>query len=433
MKRLRMNSAASLGVAIAFLSAASAGARPVAITGAKVWTLEGPAIENGTVVIDSGRITAVGAGLAPPAGSLVVDGKGLQLAPGFVSGPTHLGLEEISQVASTVDYNESADPVSPQARVIDAYNSESAVIPVTRMNGITSAVIVPGTQDVVSGQAAVVSLLGLQLSALTLRAPAALCVTLGEPPKGFWGPKNRSPQTRMGNAAVLRAAFTKARDYVAKWDAYDKKSSSAGSGKGKEATPPDRDLGLDAIALALQGKIPVLITAQRADDIETALRIAAEFKLRWILNGGAEAWKLASRLKEAGVPITLQESEEPDKMETLGARYDNAAILYKAGVQVSFNLAESPHTLRNLPYEAGVAVSYGLPYEEALKALSLNTARMFGVSDQVGSIAVGKQADLVLWDGDPLEPLSRVKQLWIRGEDVPLRSVQTLLRERYEH
>lgn len=408
-----------------------------AYVGARVHTMAGPPIDDGTVIVENGTIKEVGAGLKPPARATVVDAKGLQIFPGFIEPHTSLGLSEIDLVQVMRDEDEGTDPVAPQLRAMDAYYTESELIPVARLHGLTAAFAAPGEGDVFAGVGAVVHLDGGTPDQVLVRDGAALVVNLGETPKERFGARNQSPATRMGTAAVVRDAFTKARDYRAKWADYEAKRKERGakgtaSGKGKDEgppSPPDRDLKMEALQPALSGTMPVFVRAHRVDDILTAVRLAEEFKLKLVISHGTEAYKVADLLAARKIPVVVGPiTVQPERIETLGAIYDNAARLSRAGVTIAIQTGESLNA-RMLPYEASLAVAYGLPWEQAIRALTVNPAEIFGVADRIGSLRPGLDADLIATDGDPLQPLARLRHLMIKGRPVPLTSRQTALYE----
>ena len=413
-----------------------------AYVGARVFTMTGAPIDNGTVIVENGRIREIGAGLKPPARATVIDARGQWIFPGLIESCTHLGLSEIDLVQVMRDDEEGTDPVAPQLRALDGYYTESELIPVARLHGITGAFTAPGEGDVFAGEGAMVHLDGATLDQALVKDGAALVVNFGEPPKARYGERRQSPATRMGVAAVVRDAFTKARNYQAKWDEYDAKkkaydakgSSNPAPGDDKAAgppSPPDRDLKMEALLPALQGKVPVLARAHRVDDILTAVRLADEFKLRLIISHGTEAYKVADLLAEKKIPVVVGPvTVQPERVETLGAIYDNAARLNRAGVKIAIQSGDTLN-VRMLPYEAGLAVAYGLPWEQAIRAVTINPAEIFGVADRVGSLKPGLDADLIATDGDPLQPLARLRHLMIKGRPVPLTSRQTALYEKW--
>jgi len=413
-----------------------------AFTGARVFTMAGAPVDNGTVIVENGRIREVGAGLKPPARATVIDAKGQWIFPGLIESYTHLGLAEIDLVQVMRDDEEGTDPVAPQLRALDAYYTESELIPVARLHGITGAFTAPGEGDVFAGEGAVVHLDGATPDQALVKDGAALIVNFGEPPKARYGERRQSPATRMGVAAVVRDAFTKARNYQAKWDEFDAKkkayeakgTSKPAAGDDKAAgppSPPDRDLKMEALLPALQGRMPILARAHRVDDILTAVRLADEFKLRLIISHGTEAYKVADLLAAKHIPVVVGPiTVQPERVETLGALYDNAARLNRAGVVIAIQSGETLNA-RMLPYEAGLAVAYGLPWEQAIRAITINPAEIYGVADRVGSLKPGLDADLIATDGDPLQPLARLRHLMIKGRPVPLTSRQTALYEKW--
>ncbi len=405
-----------------------------AFTGARLFTMAGAPFDDGTVIVENGRIREVGAGLKPPGRATVIDARGQWIFPGFIESYTHLGLAEIDLVQVMRDEEEGTDPVVPQLRALDAYYTESELIPVTRLHGITDAFAAPGEGDVFSGSGAMVHLDGTTPEQVLLKEGVALVLNFGEPPKERYGARKQSPATRMGVAAVVRDAFTKARNYQAKWDDYERKKrepAKAGDEAAGPPAPPERDLRMDALLPALQGTVPVFARAHRVDDILTAVRLADEFKLRLIISHGTEAYKVADLLAARKIPVVVGPiTVQPERIETLGAVYDNAARLHRAGVVIAIQSGETLNA-RMLPYEAGLAVAYGLPWEEAIRALTINPAEIFGVSDRIGSLRPGLDADLIATAGDPLQPLARLRHLMIKGRPVPLGSRQTALYERW--
>jgi len=411
-----------------------------AITGGRVYTMTGPPIDDATIVVEGGLIREVRKGLEPPVGATVIDAGGAWVFPGFIEPGTHLGLSEIDLEDITRDEDEATDPVLPQMQVMDAYYTESDLIPVARLHGLTAAFAAPGEGNVFGGRGAVVRLDGDSPEAVLVKDRAALVINLGEPPKARYGPKHQSPDTRMGIAALVREAFVKASDYRAKWadyertrQEYEKKAGAKPSG-GKAAerpAPPDRDLKLEALLPALEGTMPVVVRAHRVDDILTALRLADEFKLKLIVNRGTEAYKVADLLAARNIPVIVGPiSTQPDRIETLGAIYDNAARLHRAGVKIAIQSGDTLNA-RMLPYEASLAVAYGLPWDEAIRAITVNAAEILGVADRIGSIQPGREADLIVAAGDPLQPLTPLRHMMIKGRPIPLTSRQTALYEKW--
>jgi imidazolonepropionase-like amidohydrolase len=414
-------------------------APPVALIGGKVFPVSGAPIEAGTVLIRDGRIEAVGKGIPVPPDAQKVDAAGQWVLPGLIDSRTHLGVWEVDLDPVSRDEDERTDPVTPQARVIDAFYDQSENIRVTRQTGVAAALVTPGEDNLINGQSALVDLSGEDLDQVLVKFPVAMHFSLGEPPKTRYGARTQLPSTRMGSAALIRSTLIQAREYLAKWDVYKEKlleCAAPGRSKArKEAKcPPElpaRDLRWDALSPVLKGEIPAIFRAQRMDDILTALRLAEEFQLRLVVSHAAEAYKVADLLDAKKIPVILGPvTTQPDRIETLGAIYENAARLEEAGVKIAIQ-TDRTNDARTLPWEAGLAVAYGLPWEAALRAVTLTPAEILGVADRLGSLERGKVANVLVTAGDPFQPLTPVKHLFIRGREVALRSRQDDLADRY--
>jgi len=404
-----------LAAAPALAQAPEPSPRPLVLQNVRILPVSGPPIERGTIVVSGGRLAAVGAEAAVPAGAEIVDGTGLTASPGFIDLGTGIGLVEIAQVPAANDGEESSDPITPQVRAADAYFLDSELIPVVRAAGTTVILSTPGTSNVISGQSALMRTAGESLEEAGLIERAALHVNLGEAPKRVWSGRSRAPMTRMGIAMLLRQTFQQAREYAAK----------------RKADPRSPvDLRLDPVAEALAGQLPVVVHAERREDIVFALDMAREYGLRLILSGGSDAPLVAARLARERVPVIIAIDQQPDGMETERASYDAAARLHAAGVTVAFQSNEVTLS-RNLVPNVGLAVGYGLPAAEALKALTLVPAQIFGIADKVGSLEVGKEATFILTRGDPLQTRSRIVATFVRGRRYAPRSYQTRLCETY--
>lgn len=396
----------------------SAADETIAIINAKIYTMTGAPIENGVLILKGGKIEEIGTGIQPPAGARVIDASGKTVLPGFIDANCHVGLEEVNQVKATVDDSEATDPVTPQLSVMDAFYPDSRTIGVTRSNGITAGIVAPADENVFTGMSAVVEFSGNRLDQIVLKSPSALHVTLGEAPKATYGQRNKIPSTRMGTASILRETFQKAKEYDQKWK--DESKPKSDEKKGKESKEPERNLKSEAVLQVLQGKIPLVVSAHRVDDILTAIRIADEFGIsNLVINHSTEAYKISSILAQKKIPVLVGPvTTQPDRMETLGARYENAAMLQKAGVLIAIQTNDA-HNVRNLPYEAGIAVANGLPYEEALKAITVNPSRIFKVDQEIGTLEKGKRANLIIANGDPLEPKTAIEKVFIGGIEMP--------------
>jgi len=410
-------------------------ARPIAITGGKLLTITHGTIDNGVLVIENGKIAAVGAAssVKVPANAQVVDAKGMTVYPGLIDSETHLGLTEISAEKNTNDLVETSDEIMPHMHVADAFHAESALIPVARYNGITNAIVAPDSKDTLPGQNSFIQLYGADASAMLLIRDIAL-------PLNFTGKQRRNesfatssyPSTRMGMAAQLRQAFTDAQGYAAKWEEYNKKKAAAKPGD-NPPSPPSRDLKLEALLPYLAGKKPVVVKAEEPNDVETAFALAQEFNLRVILNGLTHSQAIFDKIASWKVPVIVGSIyDEPKEWQRYDAVYRVPAELSKLGIKIAFASFEA-HQVRNLPYAAGFAVAFGLPYDEAMKALTLYPAQIWGVDDQLGSLDVGKSANVVVASGDPLDVKTVVQRVFIQGRDVPMTNRQTELRDHYSN
>jgi imidazolonepropionase-like amidohydrolase len=409
-----MTNRALIAAAAALLAAAPAGAQTIAITGGTVHPVSGPAIPNGTVVIQNGRITAVGANVAIPAGAVRIDATGKVVTPGLFESATNLALVEVEAVGSDYRFQDE-DHIAAAFNVADGINPRSMVIPVTRIAGVTTVISRPAG-GLISGQGIAFDLIGDRLDEMSIRSPIAMFGSVSENEHDAGG------GARGGMFMRLREALDDARVWARNPQAFE---------RGETRNFSISRLDLAALQPVLRGELPLVLEAHRASDIQTAIRIAGEYDIRLIISGGTEGWMVADDLARARVPVLVKVLRNlPESFESLGARYDNAALLRRAGVQVAITTGET-YKAFNIRQEAGNAVAYGLPYEEALRAITLYPAQIFGVSDRYGTLEPGKVANVVVWDGDPLELLTDVEHVIIRGQSVPLVSRETMLRDRY--
>jgi imidazolonepropionase-like amidohydrolase len=413
-------------------TAATAANETIALKGGRLLTITHGVIENGVLVMQNGRITAVGgAGTAIPSGAKVIDVTGMTVYPGLIDSETHLGLTEISAERMTNDEIEMSDEIMPHMHVYDAFHAETALIPVTRINGITNAIVSPASGDTLPGQDSFIQLAGPSATEMLLVRDIAM-------PLNFTGQQRRNqsfeqakyPFTRMGMAAQLRQAFIDAQDYEQKLAAYDKKKSDEKE-KDKAGAPPKRDLKLEALLPYLQGKKPVVLAAEEPNDLQTALDLANEFHLKVILNHVTHSAELLDKIAATKLPVIVGPIyEQPKESERYDAVFRMPAELAKRGVKIAFASYDA-HMARNLPYAAGYAVAFGLSPEEALKALTLNPAQMWGMDKDLGSLDTGKMGNVVVANGDPLDVKTDVKHVFIQGQEIPLVSKQTELRDQY--
>jgi imidazolonepropionase-like amidohydrolase len=348
--------------------------------------------------------------------------------PGLIDSETHLGLTEVEADNMTNDLIEKSDEIMPHMHVYDAFHAETALIPVTRLNGITNAIVAPANGDTLPGQDSLIQLDGREQPDYFVTRDNAMPLNFtGEQRRNESFDRAKYPQTRMGMAAQLRQTFIETQEYMKKLDDWSKKSD-AEKAKGSE---PKRDLKYEALVPYLQGKKPVVLAAETGSDVDTAVALAQEFKLRFVLNHVTHSQKVLDRIAALKVPVIVGPIYEmPYDDQRYDAVYSLPAELAKRGVKVAFASYDA-HQSRNLPYAAGFAVAFGLPHDEALRALTLTPAEIWGVADQLGSLDAGKTANVVVANGDPLDVKTDVKHVFIAGRDIPLESRQTILRDQY--
>ncbi|PYV57549.1 MAG: amidohydrolase [Acidobacteria bacterium] len=426
----------ALNVLLIFCLAMAAQEKPVVLKGGKLLTVSHGVIENGVLFMQGGKITAVSAGGSAkiPRDARVIDVTGMTVYPGLIDSETHLGLTEISAEDMTNDLIESSDEIMPHMHVYDAFHGESELIPVARFNGITNAIVAPDSGDTLPGQDAFIQLDGRSSREMLLMKDIALPLNFtGEQRRNETWEKRKFPSTRMGLAAQLRQAFLDAQDYKQKLADYEKKKSEAtGDDKDKKApTPPKRDLKLEALLPYVDGERPIVLAAQEGSDLETAVALAREFNLKFVLNHISHSQKILDYVVSLKAPVIVGPIyEDPKPEERYDAVYRLPAMLQQRGVKIVFASYDA-HNVRNLPYAAGYATAFGLPHDEALKAITLNAAEVWGVADQLGSLDAGKTANVVVASGDPLDVKTDVKQVFIAGREIPMTNRQTMLRDQY--
>ncbi len=396
-------------------------ARGWAIRNVTIVPVTAPRIERGTVVIRGGRIEAAAADAAPQPGDSVLDGTGLFVYPGMIDAGSRLGLTEIGSVPGGEDQQELGD-FNAQDAALTAVNPHSEVIPVTRSNGVTTAITSP-RGGLVSGQAALIDLLGWTPPEMAVRAPAAMVMTY---PRTGGGSRFRRAQQSDADATSRQVLALKR--FLGDAKAYaDIKARLAAGGAGTQKT----DLGMEAMVPVMRGEEPALFDVETAEQIRGVLALADSFGLKVIVRGAHEAWRLADTLAARHVPVIVGPTTTgvgPD--EPYDEIYANAGVLAKAGVTVAFQTNDA-HDSRNLPYNAALAEAYGLSADDALKAVTINPARIFGVDDRLGSIERGKEATLIATDGDPLDARVGPRYVFIRGELVPFNDRHTRLYEEF--
>jgi imidazolonepropionase-like amidohydrolase len=400
-------------------------AKPIALKGATIHPVSGPDIPSGTIVFDKGKITAIGADAPIPAGADIIDVSGKHIYPGLISANSVLGLIEIGAARATVDIAESGT-INPNARAASSINPDSELLPVARANGILTVHAVP-EGGIVSGQSAVLRMDGWTPEEMTVRSPAAMHLRWPDLTinRDHRARKSVKDQQKDIDKAVkqIRDSFQTARSY---WQAR------------KSGTPGFKsDLRWEALMPVFDGKLPLFVHANTMAQIEAALAWAKEAQLKIVLVGGQDAWRMAPQLKESDTPviITLSTALPSRRDEGYDITFSNAARLHEAGVRFCMAMdgrnSEAPHE-RNLPYEASIASAFGLPKEEALKAVTLYPAQLLGIDDQLGSLQTGKAATLIVTTGDPLDFPTQVEAAYIDGRKIDLTNRQTRLRDKYK-
>ncbi|HZQ92010.1 MAG TPA: amidohydrolase [Terriglobales bacterium] len=388
-------------------AAAAPPSQDVVIRGGTVLTATHGTIPNGSVYIHDGKIAAVGATVNAPAGATVIDATGKYVTPGIIDPHAHMALDS--------DVNEATSPVVPHMMMLDAFDYEDKAIYRALAGGVTTSLLLHGSADMIGGQAVVIkNKFGLGRDQMLFPgAPQSIKFASGENPKRVFGSRNQLPSTRMGNFAVMRMAFTEARDYMHEWDEYNKKVQRGD----KDPRMPKKDLKLEALADVLRGKLLVQIHIYRADEFLTEIALANEFgyKIR-AFHHALEAYKVAPQIAAAGAAIATFSDWWGYKNEAWDAIPWNAEISMHKGVRVALK-SDSNDFMRRLNQEAGKVLRYGgVTEEQALQMITLNPAWIIGVDNRTGSIDVGKDADIVIWNGPPLSSYALADKVLIDGE-----------------
>lgn len=404
------------------LTVSAARAQTVAITGGTVYPVSGPKIAGGTVVIVDGKITAVGASVAVPAGATVIDATGKWVTPGLVNAFSSLGLTEVGGGADASETSAVGfDEVSASFQPWLAYNPQSVLIPDNREHGVTSVVVWPNG-NLVAGQGAAIDLGAGSLAEVMVRASV-----------GMFGQLEGNQGAGVGARGELIGKLVELLDdtkaYMANTKAY---------GAAKMRPFAFRRVDMDAMIPVLSGQLPLVVAANQAASIEAALDIARRYQLQLVLYGADEAWMVAEKIAAARVPVMTGAMDNvPRSFTQLGSRQDNAAILRRAGVEVILignagGGGEEGFNARNVRYEAGNAVGYGMTWDDALAAITIAPSVAFGVADRIGALKVGLEGNVVVWDGDPFEFATRAEHVYVRGVEYTAPSRQKLLTERYK-
>jgi imidazolonepropionase-like amidohydrolase len=386
----------------------------ISITGGYVVPIEGQPIPGGTVLVAEGKIAAVGGpDLKPPPGVPSVDATGKWVLPGLIDAHTHLGAREEGEGWAGHDTNELTGPVQAHVRVLDAINPADEGFRDAVAGGVLAAGVTPGSGNPIGGQTVAIRCWGLTVDDMLLRSPAGMKSALGENPKRVLGERRVNPSSRLGTAAAIRSALVEAAGYLAKTDKPQDPSAQ------RSAATPARDLKLEALARVLRREIPWRQHCHRADDIATALRLAAEFGYDLVLDHCTEGYLLASKIAAAGVPVvTGPLITARSKVELRNRTMANPGLLAAAGVTVAIATDHPVVPIHLLIVQAALAMKEGLDRETALRAVTITPAQIMRVADRIGSLVPGKDADLVIWSGDPLDVMSRAEVAYIAGREV---------------
>lgn len=380
----------------------------LAIINGTLLTMAGPPIPKGTLLMDQGKIIRVGQDLPLPGYVQVIDAAGKLVMPGLIDAHTHVGIaEEIYQIEGD-DTNETTEPVTAHLRAIDAVNPADLGFRDALAGGVTTVVTGPGSANIVAGEMVTMKTFGAVVDGMIIRFPAGLKCALGENPKRVYGSNNKMPATRMAAAALLREILVEAQNYLAK---VEKEKA--------ENNVPERNLKMEAVARVLKGEVPLRVHAHRADDIMTAVRIAREFNVELIVEHCTEGHLIAPMLAAAKVkavvgPIITNRA----KVELMNRSLETAMALYKAGIPFALMTDHPVVPIQYLSLSAGLAVKGGLPEEEALKAITINAARLLGIDNRVGSLEPGKDADVIVVDRPIFDPNHRVERVFVNGQQV---------------
>ena len=384
----------------------------VAIVGGRVVPITGPEIAQGTVLIENGRISAVGESVPVPDGAQVVDAAGAWVLPGFIDAHAHVGVSEEAEGWAGQDTNEMTEPVTAQVRAIDAINPADLGFRDAIGGGVLAVNVNPGSGNPIGGQTVALKCWGRTVDQMALRQPSGMKSALGENPKRVYGEQKKTPSTRLGTAAVIRGALVAAANYLERIDAEQRKPEA-------DRKPVERDLKLEALGLVLRRQIPWRQHCHRADDIATAIRIADEFGYDLVIDHGTEAHLLADLIAARGTPVIIGPLfTSRSKVELRNRSLANPGRLARAGVTLAITTDHPVVPINFLVHQASLAVKDGLDRENALRALTINPARIAGIDDRLGSIEPGKDADLVIWSGDPLDVLSRAVRVFVDGAEI---------------
>jgi imidazolonepropionase-like amidohydrolase len=380
----------------------------VAVTGGRVVPVDGEVIESGTVLVVDGVIRDVGADVPIPDGVDVVDASGRWVLPGFVDAHAHLGVHEDGEGSAGNDTNEKTDPNGARMRALDAINPADIAFADALAGGVTSVVVKPGSGNPIGGETVAIKTWGRIVDEMVIKSPTSVKSALGENPKRVYGERNQLPSTRQGVAAVIREAMCKAQDYRTKRDAAAAKGD-----------PFDRDLSCEVLVRVLDGELPWCQHTHRADDIATAIRLADEFGYRLVVNHATEGFLLADVLAERGIDCIVGPMfTTRSKVELRERTMTTPGRLAAAGVRVALTTDHPVVPINFLVHQATLAMKEGMDRADALASVTVNPARIMGIDDRVGALTTGRDGDVVIWDGDPLDVMSRAHQVFVGGTPV---------------
>ncbi|WP_228266143.1 amidohydrolase [Microlunatus elymi] len=380
----------------------------VAIVGGRVVPVNGPAVDGGRVLIKDGKIAAVGTSVKIGADTTVIDATGKWVLPGFLESHGHVGVHEEGNGWAGNDTNEMTDPVGARFRALDAINPADEGFRDALSGGVTSVVIKPGSGNPIGGQTVAVKTWGRIVDEMLIKQPVSVKSALGENPKRVYGDKKQTPSTRLGVASVIRDAFIATQDYLVRREQAE-----------TDGKPFTRDSNYEILAEVLAGEVPWCQHTHRADDIATAIRLSEEFGYRLVINHGTEGHLIADVLAEKDIPVIIGPLfTSRSKVEVNQRHLRNPGLLAEAGVKIAITTDHPVVPINFLVYQAILSVKDGLDRDTALRALTINPAEMLGLDDRVGSLEVGKDGDVVIWSGDPLDIMSRAEQVIVDGRPV---------------
>jgi len=402
--------------------------KAILIKNATIVPIVGDRIERGQLLIRDGKIAGLGETLTAPEGARVIDAAGMFVYPGFIDGYSHFGLIEIAAISGTTDFREMGKE-NPELRASWAINPGSVHFGTNRVNGTTSALVAP-TGGTFPGIAALIRMDGWTVQEMALNETAASLVNFPMTPRPTGG--EGGGQQQESKVDVTSKLVEKIKDYLKEARRYLNLKKAAADNPALKA--PENNAKFEALAPVLDGTLPVIISVEKEKDIELAIKFVREEKLKAIFRGCGQGFKVADKIQKAGIPVIIDTLYvgPSDPEDGYDAPFRNVVELAKAGVQICFSSGDDPGSGKDLPYHAARSVAYGLNHEEAVRALTINPARMFGVESRVGSLEVGKDADLFITTGDPLDTRSEVKHLIIGGRHIDLKNYWEAMYEKYK-